>query len=128
MARSWLSPFWINWADLNDDDPDPRLQPVDLQMPPEEAVTWVAEVLKSQPRWQILSIDPVAGTIHAVHITILWRFRDDVQIRFERRWANCRMYAHSQARLGKADFGKNAENLRELTDVVRQAWIKKRES
>ncbi len=120
MARTWLDRFTKNWADLDEGETDSKLHPVALSIPRSEAVTRVADVLKRLARWQVNSADPAAGTIEAVHITVLWRFRDDVRIRFEPSATGATMFAHSQARLGAADFGKNAQNLRELTDAVRK--------
>ena len=121
MARSWLDAFTKNWADLAENDPDPKLRPVSLPMPPAEAVTWVAGVVVGLNRWEVESADPAAATLHAIHITILWRFRDDIHMRFEPEGTGTRLFAHSQARLGKGDLGKNPRNLRELTDALRQA-------
>ncbi len=121
MARSWLDGFFKNWADLAENDPDPKLRPVSLPMPPAYAVPRVVEILKGLTRWKVESSDPTTGTIHAVHITILWRFRDDIHIRIEPRGNGSRVFAHSQARLGKGDLGKNAKNLRELTDALKTA-------
>ena len=120
MARTWLDNFTKNHADLSDDEPDLKLRPLVLSRTPDEAVRAVAEILTGLPRWQVKSTDGAAGTIHAVHITLLWRFRDDLHIRFEPMENGSKLFAHSQARLGKADFGKNAANLRELTEAVRR--------
>ena len=121
MARSWLDGFFRNWADLIENDPDLRLRPVSLPMPPSTAVPWVAEILRALTRWEVESADPATGTIHAIHITILWRFRDDIRIRIQPEGNGSRVFAHSQARLGKGDLGKNARNLRELTDALKKA-------
>ncbi len=119
MARSWLDGFFKNWADLIENDPDPKLRPVSLPLPPAEAVLRVVEILKNLTRWKVESSDPATGTIHAIHITILWRFRDDIHIRIKPDGTGSRVFAHSQARLGKGDLGKNARNLRELTDALK---------
>jgi uncharacterized protein (DUF1499 family) len=116
---SWLDGLTKNRADLSDDSPDPQLRPVVILAPPAEAVAWAASVIANLPRWSVIAHDPRAGTLRATHTTRLWRFVDDVLLRFERDPRGTRLVGHSQSRVGKGDLGQNARNLRMLTTALR---------
>ena len=116
---SWLDALTRNWAELADDHPDPRLRPLFLSGSRDESVRRVASILAGLPRWRVVAADAEAGTLHAIHFTRLWRFVDDVHLRFESRPAGgTRVTARSQSRIGKGDLGQNARNLRALTAAV----------
>lgn len=115
---AWLDGLTKNWADLADDDPDPRLRPLLLPGAPAGSVRRAASILAALPRWQVVAADPEAGTLHATHATRLWRFLDDVQVRFEAHPSGTRITAHSQSRIGKGDLGQNRRNLRALNAAL----------
>lgn len=119
MAGSLIHGFTRNWADLADDQSDPDLRPVEVALPPAEAVARVAGVIAGLPRWAVVAADPAAGTIHATHKTLLWRFVDDVRLRFEPHGSGTRLLGRSRSRIGKGDLGQNARNLRGLTAALR---------
>jgi uncharacterized protein (DUF1499 family) len=115
---SWLDGLTRNWAELTPDADDPRLRPVILTRAPAEAVPWAAAVIAGLPRWSVVAADPQAGTLHAIHATRVWRFRDDVHLRFEADPAGSRVLGRSRSRIGAADFGQNARNLGELASAL----------
>lgn len=110
--------FWDgltrNWADLAPEASDPELRPIALPMPPGEAVAWAARVIPTLTRWDVVEAEPEGGTLHATHTTRVWRFVDDVRLRFEPTAEGCRVVGQSRSRVGKGDFGQNARNLKEL--------------
>jgi uncharacterized protein (DUF1499 family) len=108
-----------NWADLGPEARDPSLRPIRLARPPSEAVSRALRVIDRLPRWSVVAADPVAGTLHATHTTLVWRFIDDVHLRFEPDTDGTRVVGRSRSRVGTGDFGQNARNLRELARALR---------
>lgn len=105
-----------NWALIEDGSSDPELRPIPLELPPREAAAWAAGVITRLPRWDVVASDPDAGTLHATRTTRLWRFVDDIHLRFvpDLDAGGCRLVGRSRSRVGKGDFGQNARNLKEL--------------
>jgi uncharacterized protein (DUF1499 family) len=122
---SWLDGFTRNWADLTTEASDPDLRPVVLPFSPEEAVEWASSVIRKMSRWSVVESAPREGRLHATHRTLVWRFVDDVHLRFEPDpRGGVRITGRSRSRVGKGDLGQNARNLRELTRSLRAAAAK----
>src|SRR5690348_4738197 len=119
-AMTLLRWFTRNWADT-DEPGNAALAPLDLPLPPAEALHRVEGVLRALPRWQVEAVDPAAGTLRATHRTRLWGFADDVTVRLEPRTLGTRVHARSRSRVGFADFGQNRRNLLELLGALRRA-------
>lgn len=118
----WLEGLSKNWADLDPADPDPVLRPVIVPLAPSEAAARAAEVIAALPRWGVDRSDPAGPTLHATRRTLVWRFVDDVTIRFEPAPdGGTAIGAHSRSRVGKGDFGQNRRNLRALTRALRRS-------
>jgi uncharacterized protein (DUF1499 family) len=115
---SFLRWFTRNWADT-DEPGDPALAPLDLSLPPAEALRCVEELLHTLPRWHLEAVDPQNGMLRATRRTRLWRFVDDVTLRLEPAGGGTRIHARSQSRIGKGDFGQNRRNLLELLGALR---------
>ena len=113
---------WLtrNWADT-DEPGDPALAPVDLPLPPGEALHRVEAVLGALPCWHLEAVDPAGATLRATHRTRLWGFVDDVTVRLEPVAGGTRVRARSQSRVGISDFGQNRRNLLELLGALRRA-------
>ncbi len=117
----WLDGLTKNWAVLDPDDPDPELRWVVVPLAPAEAAARAAAIVAALPRWRVEGIDPGDPGILATHRTLVWRFVDEVMIRFEPTDdGGTTIYAHSWSRIGKSDFGQNRRNLRELTRALRR--------
>lgn len=110
---SILQLFTKNWADT-DESGEPSLAPLELAIPPSDALTQVEAVVRALPRWRVETINSQAGTLTATRTTRLLRFVDDVTIRLEPTATGTRLHARSQSRVGKGDLGQNRRNLREL--------------
>jgi uncharacterized protein (DUF1499 family) len=112
---------WLtrNWADT-DEPGDAAVTPLELHLPPAEALQHVAAVIRRLPRWQVEASDAGNGTLHATRRTRLWRFVDDVRLRLETAPGRVRVHARSQSRLGKGDLGQNRRNLLELFAALRK--------
>jgi uncharacterized protein (DUF1499 family) len=108
-----------NWADT-DEGGDPALAPVDLAQSPAELMQRVEAAVRSLPRWQVATVDPVAGILKATRRTLIFRFVDDVTVRLEPTGTGTRVHARSQSRVGKGDLGQNRRNLLELFGRLRE--------
>ena len=124
LGAFWMS-FWDgmtkNWADIEANARDPELRPILLPLAPAEAIAKVQAILGQLPRWSVASMDRDAGTLHAVHKTRVWGFRDDVRLGFRATDSGTEITGHSQSRIGKADLGQNARNLRELSTALQKS-------
>jgi hypothetical protein len=60
------------------------------------------------------------GTLSAVVVSPLFRFRDDVTVRLKTAAGGTLLQAHASSRVGKGDLGANGRHLRELfTEIER---------
>jgi uncharacterized protein (DUF1499 family) len=117
---SWLDGLTKNWADLTEESADPGLRAVIVDLPPAEAISWVAKLIPTLPRWALASKSPEAGTLHATHKTLVWRFVDDIRLDFRPHGERGTIITgRSRSRIGTGDLGQNARNLRELTAALR---------
>jgi uncharacterized protein (DUF1499 family) len=107
-----------NWAELRDDVRDPRLRPFVLPVTPAEALALTAETIARRPRWKVRERNNSAGTLHLTRATRIWRFVDDVHLKFASHPQGTRISGRSQARVGFGDLGQNARNLLELRAAV----------
>jgi uncharacterized protein (DUF1499 family) len=104
---------WVrNWHDTAEPGADPG--PLDLALPPAEALARVRSAVNKLPRWAVVSIDAAAGVVRATRRTRLFRFTDDVTIRLEPTAAGTRLHVRSQSRFGASDLGQNRRNVIEL--------------
>jgi hypothetical protein len=111
-----------NRAEIRPDSPDPALRSPLIARPVPEAVTSTAAIIARLRRWTVASSDPSGGTLHATRRTRVWRFVDDVHLKFEPTpTGETLLTGVSQSRLGKGDLGQNARNLRELTRALEAA-------
>lgn len=106
---------WLtrNWAETGDPD-DPAMRPIDLALPPDQALSIIETAIQRLPRWRIETVDRAAGQLHATRRTRLWGFVDDIRVRVEATAAGSRVHVRSTSRVGKGDLGQNRRNLREL--------------
>jgi len=119
FAMSYVDAFTKNWADLEVNPRDPTLKAIVWSIPHDQAVEKAAEILGGLERWNVEASDGKAGTLHATHKTRFWRFSDDVNLRFEPIPGGTRITGRSNSRIGKADFGQNPRNLRELATAFK---------
>lgn len=104
----------------------PDLQPQRLRAPWSAVLDAVHAVARRQERWRIEEFDPEGGTLKAVAVTRLARFRDDVWVRAERDGEDVVVNIRSKSRLGKGDFGVNAKRIRAfqaaLDAQLKEGW------
>lgn len=88
---------------------------------PAEAVLTAAVAAARANGWEIQTIDPERHYLHAVAITRLWHFKDDVEV-----WVKTAedggsaLYLRSASRVGMADFGANTARIVRLRQQIEQ--------
>ena len=119
LALAYRDALTKNWANISVDASESGLEAIELPYSPHEAVQRVTSLVASLPRWMIVTVNGAEGSIQLVHTTRFWRFNDDVRLKFEPLGEKrCRMTGESRSRVGKADFGQNARNLKEVRYAV----------
>ncbi len=116
---------YTSWPRINDVEtgrtPEyPELQPRDYRASPESVAKAVKAAVAGLPRWELVGEGKgsVGIQLQAVRTTRVFRFKDDVTIRVRREGAGTRVSVRSKSRLGEADFGQNARNIKELLEAL----------
>lgn len=98
----------------------PDLGPLRVPLPPPDVLSKAAEVLRRQPGVVDVRVDEARGLVHAVEITALMRFRDDVTVRVVPDGTGSRVDMRSRSRVGKSDLGVNAARIRRVLEAIGQ--------
>jgi uncharacterized protein (DUF1499 family) len=110
---------YSTWPRINDVETGKTPEYADLR--PKMYAAAVPRVAKAAeeavgrlPRWTLVGSGsgPGGHSIQAVATTRLFRFKDDVTIRIHREGPWTYVSVRSKSRMGKADFGQNARNIR----------------
>lgn len=123
LVDDWRRDLTQNTARTDPEHPDPLLRDIETTASPEAVVEAVESFVAAHPQWRIQSRETAGRSpnrLHLVRTTRLLRFRDDVTVELEGN-GRTRVSISSASRVGKADFGQNPRNIRELT-----AWLRKR--
>jgi uncharacterized protein (DUF1499 family) len=96
----------------------PDLAPITLDLPPKEAFD---RALATAQRlgWTITESDPAEGHIEATETSRWFRFVDDVVIRIVPADNGSRIDLRSSSRVGRSDFGVNANRIRRFAEAVK---------
>ena len=70
------------------------------------------------PRWTLVSSRPGQGEIRAEATTRLFRFVDDVVVRFTEQNGVTVVNVRSASRVGRGDLGQNARNVRAFFEAL----------
>ncbi|HET8700650.1 MAG TPA: DUF1499 domain-containing protein [Nitrococcus sp.] len=88
---------------------------------PAQAVLAAAVAVARANGWEIKTVDPKRHYLHAVAVTRVWRFKDDVEV-----WVKATadggsaLYLRSASRVGRADFGANTARIVRLRRQIEQ--------
>jgi len=120
--ENWKRDLTTNHAKLDPRSSDHALRPLTIGRSPEEVAALIERWAAAQPHWTFESSETTDSeiTIHLTRSTKLLRFIDDIQIRLTSQVGGTQIEAESQSRLGKADFGQNPKNLKELVSGLRE--------
>jgi uncharacterized protein (DUF1499 family) len=118
--ENWKRDLTTNHAKLTQDARDPLLRPLLLPRSADHVANQVQQWAGSQSQWAVESTDENDQTIkiHLTRTTGIMRFTDDIHVELIRAGAQTRVEAASQSRIGKADFGQNPRNLKELVQAL----------
>lgn len=97
------------------------LRPARLPVGPEEALARARRTAESMPSWEVVAVDPQAGTIEAVATTKVFGFHDDIAIRVRPEGTASRVDVRSKSRDGRGDLGANAERIRIFVGTLEAA-------
>lgn len=106
----------------------PDLQPIRSSMNTDDALTEAIQVVKDLG-WEFINIDYDKGIVEAYDTTSygtpfydttkIFGLADDIIIRVQREGTGSRIDVRSVSRFGKADFGKNADRIRQFISTFR---------
>jgi uncharacterized protein (DUF1499 family) len=99
----------------------PDIAPVIVPMPMSHAFELAFSTAKAMPGWQILAVDPQAGTIEATQASLWFGFVDDIVVRVTPDGDGSRIDIRSHSRQGRGDLGVNAARIRKYIAALRSA-------
>ena len=99
-------------------DAYPDLAPVKLSAPPADAFKRALDTANAMSGWTVVDSDPASGRIEANETSRWFRFTDDVVIRVAADGAGSRIDVRSVSRVGRSDFGVNANRIRAYTTAL----------
>lgn len=122
QVDDWRRDLWTNEAATDERAADPALRPIRAPQPVEQVVSAVVEAAGTLNNWshEATEVGPDGTTIRLVRATALWRFRDEIAVQVFAENGETIVSARSKSRIGKADFGQNPRNIRELLAAVRE--------
>jgi uncharacterized protein (DUF1499 family) len=98
----------------------PDIAPLTVAAAPDAAFNESLDTAKRMG-WTIVSSDPAAGRIEASDTSRWFGFTDDIVIRVAGTGSGSRIDVRSSSRLGRSDFGVNAERIRTYLAALRTA-------
>lgn len=99
----------------------PRLEPLPLDIPPDEAFALALGEAERRTAWVITRRDPASRQFEGVAETVLFRWRDDFVVRVREAEGGSLLDMRSKSREGKSDLGANAARIADFLDAVRKA-------
>lgn len=101
----------------------PDIVPIEIERSEEEAYDVVLKAVKTILKLKTVREEPPAGDGHpgyieAVDRTLVFGFYDDIAVRVSGDENHARIDLRSASRVGKHDFGRNADRLRRLLKTI----------
>lgn len=115
-----LFPPRINDVETGRTPQYPDVQPLHVEMPADRVFAAAAAVAGRMRRWTVVKVDRTARTLAAEARSLVWRFTDDVTIRIEEQGSGALVHMRSRSRVGKSDFGVNADRIRAFLAALRR--------
>jgi uncharacterized protein (DUF1499 family) len=114
-----IAAAYATWPRINDVEtgrtPEyPDLQPRSYAAGEAQVAQAARKAIERLPRWRLVGSGSGTGghSLQAVATTRVFRFEDDVTVSIQRQGGRTRVTVRSKSRIGKADFGQNARNIR----------------
>lgn len=98
----------------------PELAPLELEIPAGRAHELALELAERVPSWRVTAVDSSQLIIEGVAETRILRFVDDWVIRVRPRGDGSVVDMRSTSRVGRGDFGANAERIGKFLDKLRR--------
>jgi uncharacterized protein (DUF1499 family) len=89
----------------------PDIAPATLALLPNEVFARCLSAAKALG-WEIVAAEPAEGRIEATDTTLFFGFKDDIVIRIAPSAGGSRVDVRSVSRVGRSDFGTNANRIR----------------
>ncbi|MCA9102438.1 MAG: DUF1499 domain-containing protein [Planctomycetales bacterium] len=119
----WRRDLTKNWATTDAEASDEMLRPLRLPRTVDDIVTSVRQWVDTQPNWTLAEAQATGDVteVRLVRTTRLMRYRDDVTMRIQNLdgGQGVLVTAESRSRVGRADFGQNPRNLKEILGPLR---------
>jgi uncharacterized protein (DUF1499 family) len=96
----------------------PDIAPVKMSVAPADAFSRALDTAKTMPGWTVVDADSASGRIEANETSRWFRFTDDVVIRVAPDGTGTRIDVRSVSRVGRSDFGVNADRIRAYTAAL----------
>jgi uncharacterized protein (DUF1499 family) len=91
----------------------PDVAPAMLELPPAQAFARAEHTARAMG-WDIVAVAPADLRIEATDTTLLFGFKDDIVVRVTPSGSGSRVDVRSLSRVGKSDFGVNANRIRKF--------------
>lgn len=123
QLENWQRDLTTNYAQLRPDAVDQRLRPPLISASPSEVAERITTWVAATPNWKVVTanVSLTEPQLHLTRTTRIFRWVDDIHVTLQAENGATRLQAESQSRVGKADFGQNPRNLRELLAGI-DAW------
>ncbi len=95
-----------------------HLRPLSVSQSASDVLAAAAELVRSNG-WRLEQLDEKNGLLHGVAITKLFKFKDDLTVRVRSQGTGSLVDMRSSSRLGKGDFGANAERIESFFAALR---------
>jgi uncharacterized protein (DUF1499 family) len=108
-----------NVAETIEGSPFAELRPRRYTLPAEQLYAKVKEAAGQLPRWRVVEADDQTRRLHAVVTSMLFRFKDDVNIEVvPEPGGRPSLMVRSASRVGKGDLGTNTRHVLDLYDAL----------
>ena len=97
------------------EDPDHRVEPLEVSADTDRAWQLAVELVRQAPRAKIVEHQPQRGYLHATFRSSIFRFVDDLELLLDR--SDEVIHVRSASRLGYYDFGANARRIEALRET-----------
>lgn len=116
----WSRDLSQNHAATAPDHADARLRSIVAERSVDEATEAVLDGIATLENWSVAKSESIADrtVIQATRTTGLMKFVDDITVTILKTDDQVVIDAESKSRVGRADFGQNPRNLRELTEAI----------
>ena len=100
------------------EDPDHRVEPLEISVDTDRGWQLAVEMVRQAPRAKIVEHRPQRGYLHATFRSSIFRFVDDLELLLDRTEEV--IHLRSASRLGYYDFGANGRRI----DAMRETFEK----